>query len=101
MLVSRKTDKTVEPKKILILSIIFIYSYYLLPGKTAKTIHMKRDVFVNRIKKSDNQSDFGYWQTQPYEKRLETLEIIRQEYIGWKYASKPRFQRIFRIVKRK
>ena len=56
---------------------------------------------VKRIRKSDNRSDFLFWQSQPYEKRLETLEIIRQEYNSWKYADKPGFQRVFTIVKRK
>ena len=61
---------------------------------------MKRTV-INRIKKSENKSDFLFWQSQSFEKRLETLEIIRQEYTSWKYAAKPGFQRILTVVKRK
>ena len=61
---------------------------------------MKR-IVVNRIRKSENQSDFLFWQSQSFEKRLETLEMIRQEYISWNYAAQPRFQRIFTIVKKK
>ncbi len=61
---------------------------------------MIRVIAINRIKKSDNLTDFHFWQSQPFEKRLETLETIRQEYISWKYASKPGFQRVLNIIKR-
>lgn len=56
---------------------------------------------VKRVKKNEKQSDFEFWQSQSYQKRLETLETIREEYHGWKYDTKPRFQRVLRIVKRK
>ena len=56
---------------------------------------------INRIKKSDKQSDFIFWQSQSYEERLKTLELIRQEYISWKYDSKQRLQRVYTIIKRK
>lgn len=55
---------------------------------------------VNKIKITDAQNDFQYWQSQTYEFRLETLEIIRQEYNRWKYGTEPGFQRVYRIVKR-
>ncbi|RQW02742.1 hypothetical protein EH222_13325 [candidate division KSB1 bacterium] len=61
---------------------------------------MERTIFT-RIKKSAVQSGFLFWQAQPFKKRLETLECIRQEFISWKYAHKPRFQRVFTIIKRK
>ncbi|RPH95022.1 MAG: hypothetical protein EHM72_15230 [Calditrichaeota bacterium] len=61
---------------------------------------MERTI-VARIKKSDKRTDFLFWQSQPFEKRLETLECIRQEYTSWKYAHKPGFQRVFTIFKRK
>ena len=56
---------------------------------------------INWVRKYDQRSDFLFWQTQGYEKRLATLETIRQEYISWKYAYKPGFQRVITIVKRK
>ena len=49
---------------------------------------------INRVRKCDQRSDFLFWQTQAYEERLATLETIRQEYISWKYAYKPGFQRV-------
>ena len=54
-----------------------------------------------KISMKEAQSDFAFWQSQPPEKRLEALENIRQEYIRWKYGTQPRFQRVYRIVKRK
>jgi hypothetical protein len=53
-----------------------------------------------KIKLSESKSDFGYWQTQSYQKRLAALEQIRQEYADWKYGSRPRFQRVLSIIKR-
>ncbi len=48
----------------------------------------------------EQKSDFAYWQTQSYQARLATLEQIRQEYHRWRYGAEPRFQRVYRIVKR-
>jgi hypothetical protein len=45
-------------------------------------------------------TDFAYWQTQSYQARLATLEQIRQEYHRWQYGVEPRFQRVYRIIKR-
>lgn len=47
------------------------------------------------------KSDFAYWQTQSYQKRLATLEEIRREFHQWKYRAEPRLQRVYTIVKRK
>ncbi len=49
---------------------------------------------------SQQGTDFAYWQTQPYEKRLEALETLRREYHLWKYGTEPGFQRVYTIVKR-
>ncbi len=45
-------------------------------------------------------TDFAYWQTQPYQKRLATLEEIRREYHGVTDESEHRLQRVYCIVKR-
>lgn len=55
---------------------------------------------ITKVKIAEAQSDFAFWQTQSYEQRLATLETIRQEYIGWKYGTQQRFQRVYTIVKR-
>ncbi len=48
----------------------------------------------------DSKSDRDYWRTQSYEARLRALEQIRREYHRWRYGAEPRFQRVYRIVKR-
>jgi len=53
-----------------------------------------------KVNLHDRNSDFAYWQSLPYEVRLEALERIRQEYHHWKYGAEPRFQRVYTIVKR-
>lgn len=55
---------------------------------------------VKKINKEQRKSDFSYWQKQPYKKRLEALETIRQEYHQYQYNAQPRLQRIYTIIKR-
>ena len=53
---------------------------------------------VVRIKsKNEQASDFVYWQKQSYEKRLEALEQIRNEFHN---GNKQGLQRVYRVVKR-
>ncbi len=54
-----------------------------------------------KVRFQEQESDFVYWQTQTYSTRLQALEQIRQQYIAWKYDSKPRFQRVLSIIKQK
>lgn len=54
---------------------------------------------VTKYKVGEQPSEYSYWQTQSYEARLAALEQIRQEYHQWKYDVRPRFQRVYRIVK--
>jgi len=56
--------------------------------------------FLKIIDLHSRQNDFFYWQTQSIEKRLETLELLRTQYMTWKYGTKPRFQRVYRIIER-
>ncbi len=54
-----------------------------------------------KIKLKEQKNDFAYWQTQSYQKRLETLENIRQEYHQWKYLNvQSRLQRVYTISQR-
>ena len=55
---------------------------------------------VTQVPVREQKSDFAYWQTQPYEVRLATLEQIRREYHQWRYGAEPRLQRVYSIVKR-
>ena len=47
----------------------------------------------------EKQSDYEFWKEQPFQKRLEALETLRQQYILWKYGTKQRFQRVYKIIK--
>ena len=53
-----------------------------------------------KVKIGEQPTDFAYWQTQPYARRLAALEQIRQEFHRWKYDAEPGFQRVYSIVKR-
>ena len=63
-----------------------------LPSKIDRTA-------VRKVKVKDSRSDFDFWQSQPYETRLATLESIRREYHEWKYGHQPGFQRVYSIAK--
>ena len=54
---------------------------------------------IRKFKLGEEPNDFAFWQAQPVEFRLSTLESIREEYNTWKYGSELRFQRVYRIVK--
>ena len=57
-------------------------------------------IAYTKVKLEEQKSDYAYWQSQSYLKRLATLEQIREEYHRWKYGAEPRFQRVYSIVKR-
>lgn len=54
---------------------------------------------INKVNIKKQNNDFNYWQKQSYQKRLEALEEIRQQYHQYKYNAEPRLQRIYTIVK--
>ena len=56
---------------------------------------------VNKVKLTDEESDYSYWANQPIEARLEALELLREEYNNWKFHDQQRFQRIYRVIKQK
>jgi DNA repair ATPase RecN len=55
---------------------------------------------VTKVNQTQQKSDFHYWQSQSYQKRLEALEQIRREYHQYLYNVEPRLQRIYTIIKR-
>lgn len=55
---------------------------------------------INIIDLKSQESDFKYWQTQSFEKRLEMLEQLRIQYTIWKYGTEQGFQRVYRVVER-
>ncbi len=61
-------------------------------------------VHIRKLK--DRDSDFAYWQNQPYEARIAALEEIRREYHDWLASQtgdysyvQPGIQKVFRVVK--
>ncbi len=54
---------------------------------------------IKKIKLSDKQSDFAWWQSRSYTERLAALEQIRQEYNLWKYGDQQRFKRVYTVLK--
>lgn len=55
---------------------------------------------VTKYKVGEQPSEYSYWRTQSHEARLAALEQIRQQYNSWKQHAQPRFQRVYRIIKR-
>ena len=43
-------------------------------------------------------SDYNYWKTISYTKRLETIELLRQQYINFNKNVQPRLQRVCTII---
>ena len=46
---------------------------------------------VKKVSLTEQPKDFAYWQTRPYQERLEALEQIRREYHRWAYGGEPSF----------
>jgi hypothetical protein len=55
---------------------------------------------VNKYRVGEQPSEYSFWQTKSPEDRITALEQIRKQYNNWKYDARPRFQRVYRIVKR-
>lgn len=64
----------------------------------SKTSSIEKSIRV--VKKNEKNGDFTFWQSQPYERRLEVLESIREEYNNWKYGNQQGFQRVYRVIKK-
>ena len=62
---------------------------------------------VKKVNLHQMETDFAYWQSQPYQARIDALEEIRREYhslanLHLKDTAdvQPGLQRVYRIVKR-
>jgi hypothetical protein len=69
-------------------------------GRLEMDKHRSIKKVYKKVKLHEQGTDYVYWQTQSPEKRLLTLEQIRQEYHWWKYDTQPGFQRVFSVTKR-
>ncbi len=56
---------------------------------------------IKKIKLAEEKSDYKYWLTQSIETRLNTFEMLREEFNSWKFDDQQRFQRVYRTIKQK
>lgn len=56
---------------------------------------------IQVYKIGEEPDDLLYWLSRPPVERIQALEAIRKEYNDWKYGPERRFQRVYRVVKRK
>jgi hypothetical protein len=54
-----------------------------------------------KVKLREQNSDFAYWQSRPYQERLAAWAEIRREFHGWQDDTEPRLERVPTITKRK
>ncbi|NEO86611.1 MAG: hypothetical protein F6J87_20485 [Spirulina sp. SIO3F2] len=52
-----------------------------------------------KVNQKQQPKDCAYWRTRPPIERLAALEQIRAEYHGWTDETRPRLERVYRIVK--
>jgi hypothetical protein len=60
---------------------------------------MEKSLKIVNLK--DKQSDFLYWSSKSELERLNSIEMLRQQYINYTKDVQPRLQRICRVVNRK
>jgi len=61
---------------------------------------MEKVVTIKQLK--DKTSSLQYWQSKPTIERLAAIELLRKQYIKFKYNDvQPRLQRVCRIIKQK
>ena len=65
-----------------------------------KDISKMDKTYVRKGKLKEQGNDFLFWQSQPFELRLATIEQIRQEFNIWQYGNEQGLQRVYTIVKR-
>ena len=57
--------------------------------------------FVRVYKKGQEPDDVLYWLSRPAIERIRALEEIRRQYNDWNSGTGRKFQRVYKIVKRK
>lgn len=56
------------------------------------------DKVLKIVSLKDKQSDYSYWKSKTELERLEAMELLRKQYIQFKYNADLRLQRICRII---
>lgn len=54
---------------------------------------------VVKLEDADDYSDVTYWESQPYSKRLEALEMTRQAFYGDAASDANRLVRVLEVVR--
>ena len=62
---------------------------------------MKRSIkaVVHKYKLGEEPNDFSYWRRQSVTRRLSTAEELRQLFCQLNHGTRPKFQRVCRIIK--
>lgn len=55
---------------------------------------------VHKYKLGEEPDSILYWKRKSMKMRLEGLEFLRTQFIKMKYGTRPRFQRVYRIIER-
>ena len=55
---------------------------------------------VKKYKLGEEPDSVFYWKRKSMKVRLEGLEFLRTQFIKMKYGTRPRFQRVYRIIER-
>ena len=55
---------------------------------------------VHKYTLGEEPDSIFYWKKKSMKVRLEGLEFLRTQFIKMKYGTRPRFQRIYRIIER-
>ncbi len=55
---------------------------------------------VQKRNMHERELDVAYWRSLAPADCIEALEQIRYEYHQWRYGAQPRFQRVYKVVKR-
>ncbi len=64
---------------------------------------MKRSIktVVHKYQLGKEPNNFSYWRRQRVSRRLSTAEELRNLFITMNYGTRPKFQRVCRIIKPK
>jgi hypothetical protein len=54
---------------------------------------------VTKVRLGEEPTTASYWRSQSYQRHLDALEEIRQEYHRWKKDAQPGLQRVYTIIK--
>ncbi len=65
-----------------------------------KKINRRTILVVHKYRLGKEPDSILYWRKKSMKARLEGLEFLRQQYIRMKYGTRPRFQRVYRVIER-